>query len=184
MPGDFVAEQIADTACDLLDHALIDRWGRPHRLAAMTTLGRAADVGVVLMHGQVSRRHSVIARADDGSWTVADAGSSNGTFVNDRLVATPTPIAPGDRIRLGGIGFFFVKDDGALLDLDASSPTVPPDAPLRRLPLHTPPRVAAIATTPSASAPALTLDALVVAAGLTDLIESRRGFGYRLRCAA
>ncbi len=266
MPGDFVAEQIADTACDLLDHALIDRWGRPNRLAAMTTLGRAADVGVVLMHGQVSRRHSVIARADDGSWTVADAGSSNGTFVNDRLVATPTPIAPGDRIRIGGIGFFFVKDDGTLLDLDASSPTVPPDAQLRRVPLHTPPRVAAITTTPSASAPALRLDALrltgapssgggylaidarqvlltdtqfellatlvqrmrdeatvhalvrgfvttgqliadlpwhcpdpgenhlkqlvrrtrqaVVAAGLTDLIESRRGFGYRLRCDA
>lgn len=264
VPGDFVAEQIAATVDDRLDHALIDRWGRPHRLAATTTVGRAADVGVVLMHGLVSRRHSVIARADDGGWSVADAGSSNGTFVNDRPIATATPVVPGDRVRIGGIGFFFVKDDGTLLDEVASSPTVPPDA--LRVPAHTPPRVEAIASEPPVTSPLLPLAALrltgapssgggylavdsrqvqltdtqfellatlsqrlrdeasvhalvrgfvttgqliadlpwhcpdpgenhlkqlvrrtrlaVLSVGLADLIESRRGFGYRLRCAA
>jgi len=58
--------------------------------------GPPADPGV-------SRLHAVLVRATDGSWSVIDPGSANGTLVNgteivrDQLV----PLRDGDRIHLG-----------------------------------------------------------------------------------
>jgi FHA domain len=53
----------------------------------------------------ISHLHAVLQRRDDGSYTVLDLGSTNGTTVNDD--PTPVdgevgvPLADGDRIRLG-----------------------------------------------------------------------------------
>jgi pSer/pThr/pTyr-binding forkhead associated (FHA) protein len=58
--------------------------------------GPPADPGV-------SRLHAVLIKAADGSWSVIDPGSANGTQVNgteiprDQLV----PLRDGDRIHLG-----------------------------------------------------------------------------------
>lgn len=49
---------------------------------------------------QVSRNHAEVYR-QDGRFFVRDCGSVNGTFVNDRRVTAPTPLAAGDRVRLG-----------------------------------------------------------------------------------
>ena len=53
----------------------------------------------------ISRRHAVIRRAADGSYTVADCGSTNGTSLNlsfTRLEPhVAVPLADGDRIHLG-----------------------------------------------------------------------------------
>ena len=53
----------------------------------------------------VSRQHAEIVRLADGTFTVTDLGSSNGTFLNGSAVAmppnTPTPLANGDSVSVG-----------------------------------------------------------------------------------
>jgi len=58
--------------------------------------GPPADPGV-------SRLHAVLLRAADGSWSVVDPGSANGTLVNGTEIARDQIVAlrDGDRIHLG-----------------------------------------------------------------------------------
>jgi len=51
----------------------------------------------------VSRLHAVLVAAPDGTWSLLDSGSANGTFVNGSEVATGAmvPVREGDRINLG-----------------------------------------------------------------------------------
>ena len=50
---------------------------------------------------QVSRQHAVLQRAHDGSWFIEDAGSRNGTLINDQAITGCTPLNVGDRITVG-----------------------------------------------------------------------------------
>jgi hypothetical protein len=58
--------------------------------------GPPADPGI-------SRLHAVLIAVPDGSWTVLDPGSANGTLVNGAEVPTgvQVPLRDGDRINLG-----------------------------------------------------------------------------------
>jgi hypothetical protein len=53
----------------------------------------------------ISHLHAILVRQDDGSYSLVDPGSSNGTTLNDDptpIVAnTPVPLTDGDRIHLG-----------------------------------------------------------------------------------
>ena len=53
----------------------------------------------------VSRRHAVLMRQPDGTWSVVDQESSNGTYVNyapDPIPANdPVPLETGDRVHVG-----------------------------------------------------------------------------------
>ncbi|MGH3938282.1 MAG: FHA domain-containing protein [Pseudonocardiaceae bacterium] len=53
----------------------------------------------------VSREHAQLIAQPDGSWSVVDKGSANGTYVNDHPEPIPrnllVPLADGDVIRLG-----------------------------------------------------------------------------------
>jgi len=66
---------------------------------ATATLGRSSENDIAILDKHVSRRHAVI-RYQDGVFTIADLGSINGTFVNDRQVIEPFPLFFGDQIRL------------------------------------------------------------------------------------
>lgn len=89
-------------------------WVYPLRSAQhLITLGRSHESDVVIPDRSVSRRHALIKRGDDGRFVVLDAGSSNGTSVNGRNVLArgagpPSPLAPGDTLRLGSLEFTFV----------------------------------------------------------------------------
>ena len=50
----------------------------------------------------MSRNHAVLTRYDDGSWTITDAGSKDGTLVNGRKVQI-CALKPKDRISIGGV---------------------------------------------------------------------------------
>ena len=117
-PLPFVAEQILSSWIRPLDTALIDTWGRAHRLEARTTIGRTPIArGISILDGSVSRRHAEIVRGPSG-WTVTDLGSSNGTRVNDAAVEGTVALAPKDRISFGSVGFYFVGDGDRLVDTD------------------------------------------------------------------
>ena len=67
-----------------------------------TVIGRSKSSDVTINISTVSRNHAVLTRYDDGSWTISDAGSKGGTFVNDRQVQI-CALKPKDRINIGGV---------------------------------------------------------------------------------
>ena len=67
-----------------------------------TVIGRSKSCDVTFSLGTVSRNHAVLTRYDDGSWTISDAGSRGGTFVNNRQIEI-CALKPTDRINIGGV---------------------------------------------------------------------------------
>jgi hypothetical protein len=51
----------------------------------------------------ISHLHAVLVAQDDGTWSLLDRGSSNGTLVNGRELESgqPVPLRDGDRVCLG-----------------------------------------------------------------------------------
>jgi hypothetical protein len=64
------------------------------------TVGRREADLLLADDNQVSRRHAQLAVSEAGEATLTDAGSTNGTFVNNQRVETIV-LAPGDVIRIG-----------------------------------------------------------------------------------
>lgn len=73
-------------------------------LQPRTTIGRADDNVIVVGDPVVSAHHAAIALRGDG-WWVEDLGSTNGTYVNDRPLVGPAPLASGDEIQVGPARF-------------------------------------------------------------------------------
>ena len=63
------------------------------------TIGRAPDNGLVLGDTRASRHHARLY-GRRGALLIADLGSTNGSWVNDRRVEE-MPLGEGDRIRIG-----------------------------------------------------------------------------------
>lgn len=63
-------------------------------------IGRDTTNLVSIEDTKSSREHARI-RFADGVYSVADLGSSNGTYLNDRRLDGQTPLAAGDLIRIG-----------------------------------------------------------------------------------
>lgn len=59
----------------------------------------------------VSRHHARIL-VTDGSASIEDLGSKNGTFVAKRIVREPTPLADGDEVGVGSLVLHFRKGYG------------------------------------------------------------------------
>ena len=81
-------------------------------------VGRSPHSDIWLDDPSVSRRHSSFSVQNE-SVTIDDLGSSNGTFINDRKIDTPTLLKDQDMIRLGTILFkFFATEniDGIIHD--------------------------------------------------------------------
>jgi pSer/pThr/pTyr-binding forkhead associated (FHA) protein len=66
---------------------------------ATASIGRSEKNDIQIAERHVSRQHAVI-NFRDGVFMISDLGSANGTFVNDRKLMEPFPLAHGDVIRL------------------------------------------------------------------------------------
>ena len=66
-------------------------------------VGRDPDADIVVPDACVSWQHAVLRR-EGGRWMLADNGSTNGTFVNERRI-TAAPLAEGDTIGFGDTTF-------------------------------------------------------------------------------
>src|SRR2546428_9940491 len=77
------------------------------------TIGRAPENGLVINDSNVSRVHARVTLEPGGRVVVADNGSRNGVFVNDRKVTTQQPIGPGDRVVIGQTVMELVADRAA-----------------------------------------------------------------------
>ena len=65
-------------------------------------IGRHRRSDVVVDVSTISRNHAVLTRYDDGSWSIADAGSKSGVMVNGRRVEI-APLDESDVITIGGV---------------------------------------------------------------------------------
>ena len=63
-------------------------------------IGRSGSSDIRIKSKSVSRNHAVLTRYDDGSWTITDAESKNGTIVNGARVAI-CPLEAGDLLQIG-----------------------------------------------------------------------------------
>jgi diguanylate cyclase (GGDEF)-like protein len=66
----------------------------------MVTLGRAAECNASFDDQSLSREHARVMLVND-VWIIRDAGSRNGTFVNDVRIEKAVAMRDGDRIQLG-----------------------------------------------------------------------------------
>jgi hypothetical protein len=90
--------------------ALIDLWGRPHRLDPRTIIGRQVEgTGLAILEPSVSRHHAHVT-LDGEVWTLRDLGSANGTYLDDKMIEGAVQVKDGDRIRFGHIAFYFIDD--------------------------------------------------------------------------
>lgn len=62
--------------------------------------GRSRECHVVLSDTFVSERHARVYPRQ-GTWMVADMGSTNGTYLNRQRVNEPSPINAGDQLTIG-----------------------------------------------------------------------------------
>lgn len=99
-------------------------------------IGRGEDCEVLIEHTDISRKHALLSVREDGVY-VEDLGSSNGTFIDDRLAEKATLFQQGHTMTLGdgairiefadreddasGVGQFRSRVGGVDLDLTQSN---------------------------------------------------------------
>ena len=74
--------------------------------SARVTLGRESRNDITIPDSNVSRSHAEISLSPQGAWVITDLGSTNGTYVNGRAVASQ-PLNEGDHIAMGSTNFVF-----------------------------------------------------------------------------
>jgi hypothetical protein len=70
--------------------------------ASMITIGRTRNNDVVISDIMISKFHAFF-RHDGSGWSIADAGSQNGTRLSDRILP---PKGAGERVRSGDLIHF------------------------------------------------------------------------------
>jgi cell division septation protein DedD len=155
----------------------------------VVNIGRADYNDIVLADESVSTAHAKLQRRE-GVWTLADLGSTNGTFVDGEQVQGEVPLGPGATVRFGQISTMFEPTDDALGVAKGSgtrmiepvqappapppppTPAPPPPPPVQaREPAPRPvPRRPVVVTPPARSSSARWLVPLVIAVGLGALI--------------
>lgn len=123
----------------MADAALILPDGREQPLLADAFIGRDPVSQVRIESKTVSRRHALVAQRD-GRWWIADTGSANGTFLNDRRIppGVALQLRHADRVRVGAEVILF-SEPAQLDDPNRTEPheqPVLPTAPLSPLQLQ------------------------------------------------
>jgi pSer/pThr/pTyr-binding forkhead associated (FHA) protein len=114
-PG--AADDVVVRVADLPDNASLVVRNGPQAGTALsldadiTRLGRHPDSEISLDDITVSRRHAEIRRTSAG-FEVRDAGSLNGTYVNQQRIDDPVVLLQGDELQVGKFRLvFFTKAD-------------------------------------------------------------------------
>lgn len=95
-------------------------------------LGRGSDQAP-LTDQTVSRRHAEL-KLEQGSWTLRDLNSANGTYVNGNRIVDPVRLKHGDQVKLGSTLLMYGSEDAVeqlsgenipsdLVNLDADNET-------------------------------------------------------------
>lgn len=100
--------------------AVLVVWRGPNEGASYTLtgdlvgIGRAPESQIFLDDITVSRHHATLTRNAEG-WTLTDAGSLNGSYVNRVRISDATTLRAGDEVQIGKYRFTFYASSGAEL---------------------------------------------------------------------
>jgi pSer/pThr/pTyr-binding forkhead associated (FHA) protein len=78
--------------------------GTSYPLGAKATIGRGPANTIQIQDNTISAQH-VHLSYHNGKWYIQDAGSSNGTYVNNQPVREAIPAGEGDTLGIGDILF-------------------------------------------------------------------------------
>ena len=93
-----------------------------HLSGSRVVIGRSPDCDVVLASDSVSRQHAELVAHGDGTWSVRDLGSRNGTGVNGVRVHGERPLLPGDVLQIDVFELLYRSEHSAL----SKAPVVKP----------------------------------------------------------
>jgi pSer/pThr/pTyr-binding forkhead associated (FHA) protein len=117
----------------LLRPTLTDPTGREHTVKdSVTTIGRALECDIVITSKRVSREHARLRR-DTRRTLLEDAGSTNGTFLNEERIAGVAELRDGDRITIGDVTFAYHDPDTTFRDTGSIDLEVLPDQGIARV---------------------------------------------------
>jgi hypothetical protein len=80
--------------------------GMEYDLSDGAVLGRGDAAQIRLEDPFASSRHAQVVR-QGGVMVLEDLGSTNGTYLNEEVLGGPTPLHPGDRVRIGDSEFTY-----------------------------------------------------------------------------
>jgi hypothetical protein len=80
--------------------------GMEYDLRDGAVLGRGDQAEIRLEDPFASSRHAQVVR-QGGVMVLEDLGSTNGTYLNEEILGGPTPLHPGDRVRIGDSEFTY-----------------------------------------------------------------------------
>lgn len=78
-------------------------------IALAWSIGRNSNCAIAIRHRSISRCHAMIGQYGENSFYIADLGSSNGTWLNRRRLASMErrSLRDGDMIQLGSLDLEF-----------------------------------------------------------------------------
>lgn len=80
---------------------------------SIVTIGRDAGCDIVLDDKKASRNHAMLRQLGNGDYYLIDEGSSNGCYVNGKLITAPTLLKDDDRLGIGETVLVFHQDTGS-----------------------------------------------------------------------
>jgi hypothetical protein len=81
--------------------------GMEYDIGEGAVMGRGDQAEIRLEDPFASSRHAKLTR-QGGIVVVEDLGSTNGTYLNEELLAGPQPLHAGDRVRIGDSEFSYI----------------------------------------------------------------------------
>lgn len=93
---------------DAVPYVFVNKHQKIDLKVGHNTIGRLPDNDIVANDGFLSRRHCALLVHSNLSCELHDLASKNGTFLNGIRINEPTPIHPGDEIKLGDLRICFM----------------------------------------------------------------------------
>lgn len=99
------------------DSAVLVVWRGPNEGASYSLTGDLVEIGrspesrIFLDDITVSRHHARLTHNAEG-WTLTDAGSLNGSYVNRTRITAATQLRSGDEVQIGKYRFTFYAASG------------------------------------------------------------------------
>ena len=128
--------------------------GKQLALDGPVVIGRGAEADLVLEDGEVTAQHARVTPSPDGTATVEDLETANGTFVNGNELIGPTHLDPDDEL-LVGVTVLKLRTRDELLRQPSAVIQIPPALAMApRAPTYVNPEVAKAETAAQAPTPA------------------------------
>ena len=93
-------------------------------------LGRSSESDISIRHASISREHCAFVR-DGETWSIEDAGSANGTWVNKDKLTTKLLLSERDIVKAGKARLTFhvgdMKDADAAIEVSTDEDDADPD---------------------------------------------------------